>query len=569
MRRAVSNSAGTSRSRISHRSRYGASISVRPSRWSTSKRYSFSGISSAADSMPCTRRKRRMRSWNGSGLPSRSTATTSPSSRNSDAGNPFAIVTISGRLDVTSLSRRLKIFTTSPFRWIWIREPSSLYSIAVMPPCTASTSSRSSAISASIGFIGARRRKPRERNPSAPSKSAISPIIPRSPRNMWAVRTVSRSTPDASAIPSSITPSFTPIRISPNTFFKTTSRSPSDARPRRDSKRRRRPLVESGPWASAISANVRETSKMLKDRGTRLACFVPPRALWSVAHPTFRARASDSAKMRPTIRWTAGATSSLRRDRKMPRGARASGAVSSWPRAAASAPRVGQRTYRPRSSASRRIRTIRQSGFQGFAASLRLRRPAENVERDEGADHEGAAEHLDRAQGLRREHVKGNEDPPQGGGREDGSRPHRSDGPKCIEEKDGEDSHRAEREEDQRWKDIERDRERGASDGDDPGEHRGADQELDLQEGHDRDSTEEDGTHRVARTPACRGGDQHDVAGEELEETYVPESELRRHEKCTNCDARQGDVLTPSGPFPEEGVGEEHREERFAVRQQH
>src|SRR2546422_2023243 len=172
-------------------------------------------------------------------------------------------------------------------------------------PCTASTSSRSSAIPASIGFIGARMRKPRERNPSAPSESAISAIIPRSPRNMWAVRTVSRSTPDASAIPSSMTPSFTPIRISPNTFFKSTSRSPSDARPRRDSKNRRRTLVESGPWASAIRANVCETSKMLKDCGTRLACFVLPKAFLSVAHPTFRARASDSAKMRPTIRWTA------------------------------------------------------------------------------------------------------------------------------------------------------------------------------------------------------------------------------------------------------------------------
>ena len=185
-----------------------------------------------------------------------------------------------------------------------------------MPPCTASTSSRSSAISASIGFIGARRRKPRTRRPSAPSKSAIAAIIPRSPRNMWAVRTVSRSTPDASAIPSSITPSFTPIRISPNTFFKSTSRSPSDARPRRDSRSRRRTLVESAPWASAICANVCETSRMLRVRGTRVACFVPPSALLSVAHPTFRARASDSAKMRPTIRWTAGATSSLRRDRK-------------------------------------------------------------------------------------------------------------------------------------------------------------------------------------------------------------------------------------------------------------
>src|SRR2546426_2896776 len=172
----------------------------------------------------------------------------------------------------------------------------------------------------------------------------------------------------------------------------------------------------------------------------------------------------------------------------MPRGARASGAVSSWPRAAASAPRVGQRTYRPRSSASRRIRTIRSGGFQGFAAGLYLRRPAQDVERDEGSDHEGAAEHLDRAQRLRREYVEGDEDPPQGGGREDGTRAHRSDCPKRVEEKNREDSHRTQGEEDQRRQDVQRNRERGAGEGDDPGEDRGADQELDLQEGHDRDS---------------------------------------------------------------------------------
>src|SRR5438552_10894278 len=166
----------------------------------------------------------------------------------------------------------------------------------------------------------------------------------------------------------------------------------------------------------------------------------------------------------------------------MPPGGRASRGASSWPRAAASAPRVGRRTYRPRSSASRRIRTIRRGGFQCFAAGLRLRRTAENIERDEGADHQGAAEDLNGAQGLRREDVEGNEDPPQGGRRKEGARAHRPNRAKRVEEKNREDSNCAEGEQDQRREDIQRDRERGASEGDDPGEHRGADQELDLQE---------------------------------------------------------------------------------------
>ncbi|OLD91277.1 hypothetical protein AUG86_01710 [Euryarchaeota archaeon 13_1_20CM_4_64_14] len=176
---------------------------------------------------------------------------------------------------------------------------------------------------------------------------------------------------------------------------------------------------------------------------------------------------------------------------------------------------------------------------------------------------------MDRTQGLRREDVEGHEDSPQGRRREDRTRAHCPDRPECVEEKDRENSHRAQGEQDQRRQDIQRDRERGAGEDDDPSEHRGADQELDLEEGHDRDSAEEDGTHRVARPPACCGGDQHDVADQELEEPHVSKPELCRHEKCTDGDARQRDVFTPRRPFPEERVGEEHREQRFAVRQQH
>src|SRR5207248_113205 len=160
IRRGVRNSDGTRPSRRRQRSWYGSSISVRPSTWSRSKRYSFSGISSWAASIPWTRRNRRMGSWNGRGLPSVSTATTSPSRRNSAAGRDFAIATISGKLSVTSLSRREKMRTALPRRWIWMRAPSSLYSIAVWPPCSRRTSSRSSAISASSGFLGGRSRRP-------------------------------------------------------------------------------------------------------------------------------------------------------------------------------------------------------------------------------------------------------------------------------------------------------------------------------------------------------------------------------------------------------------------------
>src|SRR5207245_2611961 len=304
------------------------------------------------------------------------------------------IATISGRLEVTSLSRRLKTRTASPFRWIWIRAPSSLYSIAVSPPCSARTSSRSSAISASIGFIGARRRRPRDRSASAPSNKAISATNPRSPRNIWAVRTASGSTPAASAIPSSITPSFTPIRISPKTFFRRTSRSSCEARPRSDSSSRRRALVESAPWASAICAKALETSRIVSDRGTNVTCFVPSSAFLSVAHPTFSARASDSAKIRPMTRCTAGATSS-----------------------------------------------------------------------------------------LRREHVQGEEDSPQRRGRQDGARTHRTDRSERVKEEDGEDADRTEGEEDQDREDAQRDRERSRRDGNNPAEHRGADHELNLQEG--------------------------------------------------------------------------------------
>src|SRR5438093_1444504 len=380
IRRGVRNSDGTRPSRRRQRSWYGSSISVRPSTWSRSKRYSFSGTSSWAASIPWTRRNRRMRSWNGRGLPSVSTATTSPSRRNSAAGRDFAIATISGKLSVTSLSRRENMRTALPRRWIWMRAPSSLYSIAVWPPCSRRTSSRSSAISASIGFMGARSRRPRDRRPGAPSKRAISATRPRSPRNMCAVRTESASTPAASAMPSSMTPSFTPILISPKTFRSRTSRSPSDARPRRDSSRRRRALVESAPRASAIWPNRWVTSRIVSGRGTKVACFVP----------------------------------------------------------------------------------------------------AKEVEDHEGPDHQGPADDLHDAERLIREEVEGGQDAPEGGRRQDRSRPHRPDRPEGIEEQDGEHADRARGEEEQVGQDVGRDRQGRAAERDEHREGDRAEDQLDL-----------------------------------------------------------------------------------------
>src|SRR5258708_3727881 len=80
-----------------------------------SKKCSASGISRTSASTPCTRRKRRISSWNGSGRPAASSATTSPSRMN---GSPDrsrrAISTTSGRLRVTSDRRRLHTCAGAP-----------------------------------------------------------------------------------------------------------------------------------------------------------------------------------------------------------------------------------------------------------------------------------------------------------------------------------------------------------------------------------------------------------------------------------------------------------------------
>ena len=71
--------------------------------------------------------------WNGCGRPSSRSAIASPSSTNDAAGSASAASTTSGSRAVTSSSVRVKIRTSSPERWTWIRAPSSFHSTAAGP----------------------------------------------------------------------------------------------------------------------------------------------------------------------------------------------------------------------------------------------------------------------------------------------------------------------------------------------------------------------------------------------------------------------------------------------------
>src|SRR6267378_4336756 len=193
-----------------------------------SKKCSASGISRTSASTPCTRRKRRISSWNGSGRPVASSATTSPSRMN---GSPDrsrrAISTTSGRLRVTSDRRRVHTCTRSPARCSWMRAPSYLYSSAVRPPCAAS--------------------------PAAAT-----------------------STPHAAAIASSSNPSDTPVRISPPMIRARNSRSSADTRDASRARRSSRARREPAPVAAATSAKASATS--IRVGGPEMAPHTPPRS---------------------------------------------------------------------------------------------------------------------------------------------------------------------------------------------------------------------------------------------------------------------------------------------------
>ncbi len=176
----------------------------------------MSGSEPAAASTPRTRRKRRISSWNGSGRPAASRATTSPSRMSGEPERSRrAMATMSGRLRVTSDMRRLQMATRSPSRWSWMRAPSYLYSIAEVPPWAASASAGSVAISASIGSSGTKTRGWAAARAAASPPSARAATAVRSPVISAARRTVAGGAPAASAIASSTSPSERPMRISP------------------------------------------------------------------------------------------------------------------------------------------------------------------------------------------------------------------------------------------------------------------------------------------------------------------------------------------------------------------
>src|SRR5213593_1935121 len=317
-------------------------MSERPPAMRQSKKCSASGISRASASTPWTRRKRRISSWNGSGRPAASSATTSPSRmKGSPERSRRAISTTSGRLRVTSDSRRVHTSTRSPARCSWMRAPSYLYSSAVRPPCAASTEGKSSAISASIGSSGTKGRGLAPATAAAPPVAASTATAVRSPSKSAARRVVATSTPHAAAIASSSSPSETPVRISPPTIRARKSRSSSDAREARRARRSSRARRTPEPAAAATSANASATWRSV--RGTRSASASPGRSAGNPRTPS--TRGSDAGKARADRKATAMASSSgasaLRNRATSSRFSRRPRARSSRrPRAAKSAKRV-------------------------------------------------------------------------------------------------------------------------------------------------------------------------------------------------------------------------------------
>src|SRR5438132_6377263 len=246
-----------------------------------SKKCSASGISRTSASTPCTRRKRRISSWNASGRPAASSATTSPSRMN---GSPDrsrrAISTTSGRLRVTSDRRRVHTWTRSPARCSWMRAPSYLYSRAVRPPCAASTAGKSSAISASIGSSGTKARGLAPATAAAPPAAASVATAVRSPRKSAARRAAATSTPHAAAIASSSSPSDTPVRISPPMIRARNSRSSADtraaSRARRSSRARRAPAPVAAATSAKASAMSMRVGGAIRVGGPEMAPHPPP-----------------------------------------------------------------------------------------------------------------------------------------------------------------------------------------------------------------------------------------------------------------------------------------------------
>ena len=91
--------------------------------------------------------------WNGSGRPFGASAIASPSNTAAVTGSARTASTTSGTRAVMSSSVRVNTATSAPWRWIWIRAPSSFHSIAAVPS-RSSAAVTLSAVWASIGCSG-------------------------------------------------------------------------------------------------------------------------------------------------------------------------------------------------------------------------------------------------------------------------------------------------------------------------------------------------------------------------------------------------------------------------------
>src|SRR5438093_1242020 len=152
-----------------------------------SKKNDASGSSALRRSTSSLRPKRRIVTWNGSGVPSGGarSAIASPSRIVSRRGRRRVASTTSGTATVTSFSWREKTRTSSPALCTWIRAPSSLYSNAASPS-SARASATSAAAWASIGWIG--------RNSSIRKREPRSSVDERGPRHGGQVAREHRST---------------------------------------------------------------------------------------------------------------------------------------------------------------------------------------------------------------------------------------------------------------------------------------------------------------------------------------------------------------------------------------
>ena len=213
----MSSSGGTAQASSACRFQSGRSIRSAPSRCSASNRKTDSGGPSCRSAALAALAARAEVSWNGSGLPSSRSAISSPSRTAARTGSLARVATTSGSRPVISSSVRVNSRTSPPYRWAWIRIPSSFHSTAASwPPILASASSRLVALAASIGRTGRPTSRPNAASASLPPASAAAATAPSEPRSIIARRTSATGTDAARATASVITPSSAPCRSSPD-----------------------------------------------------------------------------------------------------------------------------------------------------------------------------------------------------------------------------------------------------------------------------------------------------------------------------------------------------------------